>query len=52
MMEKGAGIHWTEALKLVTNEDYITTKPLIDYYMPIYKWLQQYISSENIHVGW
>ncbi|GJQ76087.1 hypothetical protein Trydic_g1839 [Trypoxylus dichotomus] len=52
MMEKGASITWSEALRIVSGRDGITTKPLLEYYKPIYRWLKNYIKLYKIPVGW
>lgn len=51
-MEKGASIKWTEALKLLNGRTYLSTKPLLEYYEPVYLWLQKYIEIHNVYVGW
>ncbi|KAI4466979.1 angiotensin-converting enzyme [Holotrichia oblita] len=52
MMERGASITWSEALKIVVGKGTITTKPLLEYYKPIYRYLENYIKLYKIPVGW
>lgn len=52
MMKLGSSQHWSKTLKILTGKEYITAKPLLDYYEPIYKWLKQYVQLYNIPVGW
>ncbi|EFA06546.2 angiotensin-converting enzyme [Tribolium castaneum] len=52
MMEKGASIRWPEALLLVTGTRHISAKPLLEYYKPVYTWLDKYVESNNVYVGW
>lgn len=52
MMKLGDSQHWSETLKILTGKNYITAKPLLDYYKPIYKWLKHYVQVFNIPVGW
>lgn len=52
LMEKGASIEWTEALTMLTGKDYLSTKPLLEYYKPVYQWLEKYIEMYNVDVGW
>lgn len=51
-MEKGASIKWSEALALLTGRTHLSTQPLLEYYGPVYKWLQKYIELHNVYVGW
>ncbi|KAL0268365.1 UNVERIFIED_CONTAM: hypothetical protein PYX00_010339 [Menopon gallinae] len=52
MMSLGRRIHWTEALKMVTGETDYSTRPLLNYYRPLYKWLIREIVKYRIPVGW
>ncbi|CAH0552075.1 unnamed protein product [Brassicogethes aeneus] len=52
MMERGAGIHWSEAMKIITGKDKISSKPVLEYYKPVYTWLLDYIEKNNVYIGW
>lgn len=52
ILEKGASIKWSEALALLTGKEYLSTTSLLEYYRPIYEWLQKYIELHNVYVGW
>ncbi|KAK5648668.1 hypothetical protein RI129_003560 [Pyrocoelia pectoralis] len=52
MMSCGSSQRWTKTLNVLTGKGYITAKPLLDYYQPIYKWLKNYVKLHNIPVGW
>lgn len=52
MMELGSSQHWSKALEGLTGEKTLNVKPLLDYYGPIYKWLENYVKFNNIYVGW
>ncbi|RZB40799.1 angiotensin-converting enzyme-like, partial [Asbolus verrucosus] len=51
MMEKGSSVRWPEALSLISGTPYISTKPFLEYYKPIYRWLKQYVELNNVYVG-
>lgn len=51
-MEKGSSISWNEALKMLNGRDYLSTKPLLEYYQPVYEWLEKYIKMYDVYVGW
>ncbi|KAF5290987.1 hypothetical protein FQA39_LY14518 [Lamprigera yunnana] len=52
MMQLGSSKDWSETLKILTGKSYINTKPLLNYYQPIYKWLKQYVETHNLPLGW
>ncbi|GLV39683.1 Angiotensin converting enzyme [Carabus blaptoides fortunei] len=52
MMQLGASENWQEALKLLTGKSFISAKPLLEYYQPVYEWLRGRIIEKNIPVGW
>ncbi|RNA19074.1 angiotensin-converting enzyme [Brachionus plicatilis] len=41
MLELGASKHWSEALKVLTNQDKISSDALFEYFKPLYEWLIQ-----------
>lgn len=51
-MEKGSSIKWHEALSMLSGRDYLSTKALLEYYQPVYEWLQNYIDAYDVYVGW
>lgn len=51
-MSLGVSVHWTQVLKMLTGQDYISTKPLLDYYLPVYEWLKKYVEVNDIPIGW
>lgn len=51
-MSKGASIHWSEALQILTGHNYLTTEPFLQYYEPVYIFLRDYIRDNNVYVGW
>jgi hypothetical protein len=52
MMEKGASVRWPEALSIISGTTHISTKPFLEYYNPIYDWLDKYIQANDVYVGW
>ncbi|XP_031327356.1 angiotensin-converting enzyme-like [Photinus pyralis] len=52
MMSFGSSQPWTETLQILTGKTYITADPLLQYYQPMYKWLNNYINLHKIPVGW
>lgn len=52
MMKQGSSQHWSKTLKILTGKDYISAKPLLQYYNPLYEWLKQYVEHYNVTVGW
>ncbi|KAK4884900.1 hypothetical protein RN001_001171 [Aquatica leii] len=52
MMKLGSSQHWSYGFQILTGKDYITTKPFLEYYQPIYKLLKYLVKTYNITVGW
>ncbi|PNF34382.1 hypothetical protein B7P43_G14533 [Cryptotermes secundus] len=52
MMSMGSSQPWGKALQILTGNSYYDVKPLLQYYEPIYRWLQAQIQRYNIPVGW
>uniref|UniRef100_A0A8C6ZM75 Angiotensin-converting enzyme n=1 Tax=Nothoprocta perdicaria TaxID=30464 RepID=A0A8C6ZM75_NOTPE len=50
MLELGRSKPWTEALESITGEKYMNATPLLNYFEPLFKWLQRNNSGRS--VGW
>ncbi|KAM9320348.1 angiotensin-converting enzyme 2 [Gastrophryne carolinensis] len=52
MLELGNSKPWTQALQSITGELKMSAKPLLAYFEPLYKWLQENNRAHYRHVGW
>ncbi|KAK9884062.1 hypothetical protein WA026_004998 [Henosepilachna vigintioctopunctata] len=52
VLSLGSSIHWSTALELITDHRQLTTQPFLEYYQPVFKWLEEYIQQHNVHIGW
>ncbi|XP_075262528.1 angiotensin-converting enzyme-related protein-like [Convolutriloba macropyga] len=52
MLKKGSSVDWKSQLKDFTGDDYVNTKPTLEYYKPLEDWLDRYIQDHGIPVGW
>ncbi|KAF8784678.1 Angiotensin-converting enzyme like protein [Argiope bruennichi] len=52
MLSLGASVSWKDALEVLTGQRKLSTKPLLNYYEPLYKWLIDYNRNNNISVNW
>ncbi|NXD06679.1 ACE2 enzyme, partial [Nothocercus nigrocapillus] len=50
MLELGRSKPWTEALESITGEKYMNATPLLNYFEPLFNWLQRNNSGRS--VGW
>ncbi|XP_046909093.2 angiotensin-converting enzyme [Dermatophagoides farinae] len=50
MLRLGSSVRWPEAMKLMTGSETMTAGPLIEYFQPLFKWLDQQIANETL--GW
>ncbi|KAM8820243.1 ACE2 enzyme, partial [Eudromia elegans] len=50
MLELGRSKAWTEALESITGEKYMNATPLLNYFEPLFTWLQRNNSGRS--VGW
>lgn len=52
MLELGNSKPWTEALESITGGTKIDAQPLLNYFKPLYDWLQENNRANNRKVGW
>jgi len=52
MMSLGSSQPWGKALQMLTGSSDYDVTPLLQYYQPIYRWLQDQVQQHNIPVGW
>ncbi|PSN55087.1 Angiotensin-converting enzyme, partial [Blattella germanica] len=52
MMSLGSSQPWGTALRFLTGTSTYDVEPLLEYYAPVYQWLQQQIEELEIPVGW
>ncbi|XP_054240174.1 angiotensin-converting enzyme 2 [Indicator indicator] len=50
LLELGRSKPWTQALESITGEKQMNATPLLHYFEPLYKWLQEANSAR--HIGW
>ncbi|NXX41896.1 ACE2 enzyme, partial [Tricholaema leucomelas] len=50
LLQLGRSKPWTQALESITGEKYMNAAPLLHYFEPLYKWLQNANSAR--YVGW
>ncbi|XP_055918093.1 angiotensin-converting enzyme-like [Eupeodes corollae] len=48
----GSSVHWTEVLYILTGSREISAQPLIEYYQPLFTWLEKIAIEYEIPVGW
>ena len=46
----GSSKPWSETLKILTGTDRFSAKPLLNYFEPLYTWLQQ--QNADSAIGW
>jgi peptidyl-dipeptidase A len=47
MLEAGQSRPWQETLKEMTGTDHLDAQPMLDYFAPLYKWLQEQNAKEK-----
>ncbi|XP_045461573.1 angiotensin-converting enzyme-like [Harmonia axyridis] len=52
VLSLGSSVHWSVVLNLLTGHSKITTRPFLQYYAPVHKWLKNFIETHNLYVGW
>ena len=52
MMSLGSSKPWDIALETLTGTRNYDVGPFLEYYAPIYQWLQQQVEEFQIPVGW
>lgn len=52
MMALGSSHPWEDALEMLTGTRQLSPEPLLEYYKPLYEWLQKQVQEHNIPVGW
>ncbi len=50
MLALGSSKPWTEAMKLMTGSEKMSAQPLIQYFEPLFKYIDEQIKNETI--GW
>ncbi|OTF79966.1 hypothetical protein BLA29_003639 [Euroglyphus maynei] len=50
MLRLGSSVRWPEAMKLMTGAETMSAQPLIEYFGPLFQWLDEQIVNETI--GW
>ncbi|XP_075677146.1 angiotensin-converting enzyme-like [Dermatophagoides pteronyssinus] len=50
MLRLGSSVRWPEAMKLMTGSERMSAAPLIEYFQPLFQWLDQQIVNETL--GW
>jgi hypothetical protein len=50
MLKLGSSVKWPEQLEMLTGTSQMSAQPLIDYFKPLIKFLDEETSNEN--VGW
>ncbi|KFD67136.1 hypothetical protein M514_07445 [Trichuris suis] len=48
----GSSTPWPEALRLITNSDRVSAKPMLDYFEPLIDWLKSKTKQNNGCYGW
>ncbi|XP_073421359.1 angiotensin-converting enzyme 2 [Dendrobates tinctorius] len=52
MLELGNSSPWTKALESITGGTKMDAQPLLNYFQPLYEWLQKNNKDNNIRSGW
>ncbi|CAJ0959492.1 unnamed protein product, partial [Ranitomeya imitator] len=52
MLELGNSSPWTKALESITGGTKMDAQPLLNYFQPLYEWLQKNNNDNNIKSGW
>uniref|UniRef100_A0A672V5V3 Angiotensin-converting enzyme n=1 Tax=Strigops habroptila TaxID=2489341 RepID=A0A672V5V3_STRHB len=50
LLELGRSKPWTQALESITGEKYMNAEPLLQYFEPLYNWLQK--NNSGRYIGW
>ncbi|NXJ94150.1 ACE2 enzyme, partial [Corythaixoides concolor] len=50
LLELGGSKPWTQALESITGEKYMNATPLLQYFEPLYEWLQT--NNSGRYIGW
>ncbi|XP_055846747.1 angiotensin-converting enzyme-like [Episyrphus balteatus] len=48
----GSSVHWSEVLYILTGSREISAQPLIEYYQPLFTWLEKIAIEYDIPIGW
>ncbi|CDW53617.1 angiotensin converting enzyme [Trichuris trichiura] len=48
----GSSIPWPDALRLITNSDRVSAKPMLDYFEPLINWLKAKVEQNDECYGW
>ncbi|XP_066902333.1 angiotensin-converting enzyme isoform X1 [Halyomorpha halys] len=51
-MSMGSSQHWKDVMEVLTGTRKIDSRPLMRYFEPLMKWLQQQNKERNVHIGW
>ncbi|CAG0916995.1 unnamed protein product [Notodromas monacha] len=52
LLKAGGSKHWEEVLEDMTGQREMSVQPLLNYFKPLRKYLQDYIKEHNVPVGW
>lgn len=52
MLALGSSKHWEDALEQLTGSRVISAKPLMEYFQPLKKFLEDFVSKNNLTAGW
>jgi hypothetical protein len=52
MLSSGSSLPWDKTLNLLTNQTFISSEYLLEYYKPLIKWLEVYNSENQNEIGW
>lgn len=52
MMKLGSRKPWPEAMALMTGQSKMSAQPLMEYFEPLIKWLEQENKKNNDILGW
>jgi hypothetical protein len=52
MLSSGSSLPWDKTLNLLTNQSFISSEYLLEYYKPLIKWLEVYNSENQNQIGW
>ena len=52
MLSMGSSKPWPEAMQKATGQPTLSVQPLLDYFAPLEKFLDKYISNNSLHLGW
>ncbi|CAG0917330.1 unnamed protein product [Notodromas monacha] len=52
LMQAGSSKHWKDLLFELTGSRELSAKPVLNYFVPLRKYIRGYIAAHRVHVGW